>query len=117
MVTVYQAEKRICVINFTDFFSYCAESAECSDGALRLVSDSGISTESGVGRLEICYQGVWGAVYDANWTAIDAAVTCQEFGFDPRGIYVHGTRRHVYCILCDMYAYRFTAIGICCILL
>ena len=37
------------------------------------------------GRLEICYQGVWGAVYDTDWSAQDAAVTCQDLGFDPRG--------------------------------
>ncbi len=65
-----------------------AESVECSDGALRLVSESGVTTDSGVGRLEICFQGVWGAVYDANWTAVDAAVTCRELGFDPRGGFV-----------------------------
>ena len=37
------------------------------------------------GRLEICFQGVWGAVYDIDWTAIDAAVTCQQLGFNPKG--------------------------------
>ena len=40
------------------------------------------------GRLEICYQGVWGAVADTDWSAIDAAVTCQELGFDERGTYI-----------------------------
>ncbi len=67
---------------------------ECSDGEKRLVPDvrpvdSRESRQIEVvreGRLEICFQGVWGAVYDANWTAIDAAVTCQEFGFAPKGM-------------------------------
>ena len=79
---------------------FAAADEECSDGEMRLVPDSQLIRPVGPrgpreiepvreGRLEICYQGVWGAVYDANWTAIDAAVTCQEFGFDPRGTHVH----------------------------
>ncbi len=34
------------------------------------------------GRLEICYRGIWGSVYDTDWTGLDAAVTCQDLGFD-----------------------------------
>ena len=37
------------------------------------------------GRLEICYQGIWGAVYDPDWSALDAAVTCQQLNFEPKG--------------------------------
>ena len=65
---------------------------DCTDGEMRLVSASGEITgatdgEVRNGRLEICYQGVWGAVYDPDWSAIDAAVTCQQLGFDPRGMH------------------------------
>ncbi len=59
---------------------------QCSDGAMRLVNGTPDAVGVREGRLEICFQRVWGAVYDTNWTAVDAAVTCQELGFDPRGI-------------------------------
>ena len=53
---------------------------------MRLVNDSQASQNVSSGRLEICSQGVWGAVYDTNWTAVDAAVTCKQMGFSPKGI-------------------------------
>ena len=40
------------------------------------------------GRLEICFQGVWGALFDNDWSEVDAAVTCQELGFDQRGTHM-----------------------------
>ena len=58
---------------------------QCTDGELRLVSSSQQSEGVREGRLEVCYQGVWGAVRDDQWSARDAAVTCQELGFDPKG--------------------------------
>ena len=63
-----------------------ADAVDCTDGEMRLVSASGETEGVRNGRLEICYQGVWGAVYDTDWSAIDAAVTCQQLGFDQRGI-------------------------------
>ena len=61
------------------------DAVSCSDGELRLVSSLGVSEGVREGRVEMCYRGVWGAIYDRNWTAIDAAVTCQQLGFDPKG--------------------------------
>ena len=61
------------------------EETDCIDGEQRLISESGGTVGQRSGRLEICYQGVWGAVYDTSWTARDASVACQEMGFDPRG--------------------------------
>ena len=37
---------------------------------------------SNEGRVEICYQNVWGAVYDQNWSEFDAAVVCSQLNFD-----------------------------------
>ena len=62
------------------------DATSCSNGDMRLVSPSGESEGVREGRVEICYQGVWGAVSDTNWTAIDAAVTCQQLGFNPKGM-------------------------------
>lgn len=63
----------------------CIEPVECSDGDMRLVNGSQTSQTVRSGRLEICSQGVWGAVFDTNWTAVDAAVTCKQMGFSPKG--------------------------------
>ena len=68
---------------------YDLERVQCLDGEMRLVSSSRETEDVREGRLEICYQGVWGAVYDPAWTAIDAALTCQQLGFDPRGTYTN----------------------------
>lgn len=64
-----------------------ADAVQCADGDLRLVSSSQQTVDVSEGRLEMCYQGLWGAVHDNEWTAKDAAVTCQELGFDPKGVY------------------------------
>ena len=37
------------------------------------------------GRVEVCFQNVWGAVYDQNWTNKDAAVACYQLGFSRYG--------------------------------
>ena len=47
--------------------------------------------------MEICFQHVWGAVFDTDWTALDAAVTCQQLGFNDKGL---RDSEIVSCILC-----------------
>ena len=37
------------------------------------------------GRIEICFQNVWGAVYDTNFTNLDAAVACHQLGYSRYG--------------------------------
>lgn len=56
----------------------------CQDGAIRLSPDGPSLNE---GRVEICYQNVWGAVYDEQWNEYDAAVACAQLGFDRNGQY------------------------------
>ena len=33
------------------------------------------------GAVEICFNGVWGAVCDNNWGRHEAEVTCRQLGF------------------------------------
>ncbi len=62
---------------------------DCSDGEIRLNPSTTdlLGNEGGIreGRLEICYNGVWGAVFDTDWSALDAAVTCRQLGMETKG--------------------------------
>ena len=63
----------------------------CRDGEIRLAPGGPSQNE---GRVEICYQNVWGAVYDRTWTRFDAAVACTQLNYGRSGkticlIHVH----------------------------
>ena len=47
------------------------------DGDIRLVN----GTTPYEGRVEICYDGVWGSVCDSGWDYWDAAIVCLQLGF------------------------------------
>ena len=54
----------------------------CEDGMIRL-SPNGPSPNEG--RVEMCYQNIWGAVYDQSWSQYDAAVACAQLNFSRTG--------------------------------
>ena len=68
---------------------FYAETSNCENGSMRLVPETPPTDgrEPQEGRLEICYQGIWGSVYDTDWSGLDAAVTCQSLGFSAIGEY------------------------------
>ena len=49
----------------------------CDDGELRL-RDGATDLE---GRVEICFEELWGTVCDQFWSQTDASVTCRQLGF------------------------------------
>ena len=57
---------------------------ECQHGDIRLV---GISNPL-EGRLEVCYNSVWGTVCGGGFGAVDAAVMCRQLGYSSHGMYM-----------------------------
>ena len=65
---------------------YVAEtSVSCRAGDVRL-SGGPAQYE---GRVEICFNGVWGTVCDFNWRTDDATVVCRQLGFVTFGKLLH----------------------------
>ena len=59
-----------------------SDSTGCTDGALRF-ADGIIENE---GRIEVCYDGVWGTICDDGWDTTDAHVVCQQMGHPELGM-------------------------------
>ena len=49
----------------------------CVNGDVRLANGS----TPYEGRVEMCYDGVWGSICDNSWDYEDAAVVCLQLGF------------------------------------
>ena len=47
------------------------------NGDVRLVGGNSVNE----GRVEICYNGVWGSVCNDGWDNSEAAIVCRQLGF------------------------------------
>ncbi len=54
---------------------------DCSNADVRLVA-VGNPVE---GRLEVCYDGVWGTICNRNFNLLDARVACRSLGYTRSG--------------------------------
>lgn len=56
----------------------CSLGKSCEDGDVRLTNLSN-------GRVELCWNGIWGAVCTDRWDHEDAVVVCRQLKYDSRG--------------------------------
>lgn len=55
------------------------------DGAISVNLDYYIDDALSIGRIEICFGGLWRALCSDGWSQQDASVTCQQLGFAGAG--------------------------------
>ena len=71
----------VIVLSFTSLDTNYTVDISCNNGDVRLVG--GINELEG--RVEICYNKIWGTVCHNSWSTYDANVVCKELGYQPTG--------------------------------
>ena len=76
----------------------CTLFTGCANGGIRLVGSSNPLE----GRVEVCYDGVWGTVCSNSWSADDASVACRQLGYSSLGQYriLYTKKSQLLCIKC-----------------
>ena len=84
--------------HYTDCYTYIVQLyglsivLDCHDGEVRLVR--GRNTLQG--RVEVCFDGVWGTVCSHGWSVEDTNVVCRQLGFSGSGMTEYSISLSVY---------------------
>ena len=68
---------------FFVFFTSILSTGCFYNGQVRLVGGS----SSYEGRVELCFNNIWGTVCDDDWDNVDASVVCRQLGYFGAGMY------------------------------
>ena len=41
------------------------------------------------GRVEVCFNGLWGAIYSNTWNQSQAGIICNGLGYEPSGKFMN----------------------------
>ena len=60
--------------NYNAYHFLIDDSSPCIEGSIRLADGSTNKN----GRVEVCYNGVWGSICGSGWSLPDAIVVCNQ---------------------------------------
>ena len=95
---------RIALLRYYSARVYFSILGICNDTDLRLVNGA----DQYEGRVEICFNNIWGSICDDRWSLYDANVACRQLGFGSTGesSYLrkatHYCKKRVFTYLCLM---------------
>ena len=58
---------------------------DCTNGQVRLMNGTAPADGQREGRVEICYNDIYGTVCNDFWDELDAIVVCRQLGFNGSG--------------------------------
>ena len=67
-----------CIQSLTHTYT---NSVNCTNGEIRLVD----GPSPNQGRVEMCWNRVWGTITSNGWSGVDAQVVCRELGYSAIG--------------------------------
>ena len=56
----------------------------CIDGGIRIIPSNARTAIKG--RVEVCFNGIWGTICSINWDDQDASVACKQLGYSAEGV-------------------------------
>ena len=84
MISMHKSFQVCCYYTASIFLPQDPSVSLCEDGDVRLVGGDDRS-----GRVEVCYNNIWGTVCDDQWDVQDARVVCRQLGLPSTCEYHH----------------------------